>query len=275
MHKPTKSIFFLILCFLTAAGTSAQSGATYSFDNFDAPNGVRIHVETPAPVTRRKGRLKLSSKGVSSKDSSLSRPQTTLYTPSGNTMAVSSSLDGFTTGSAQIDSFIVEAGAKNSVDPVLLYSIMHQESTFKRFAVSPKGARGLMQLMPATAARFGVRNIFDPKQNIDAGARYVRFLLDMFDGDIPLALAGYNAGEGAVLKYGRQVPPYRETREYVRRITNRYSLMRDPGIAHSARRISANELASANSEKTVPLALYERHVSAVRLPDGSLQLLSQ
>jgi soluble lytic murein transglycosylase-like protein len=100
---------------------------------------------------------------------------------------------------------------------------MSQESAFDARAVSPKGARGLMQLMPATAARFGVKDIFDPAQNIEAGARYLRFLLDLFDGDISLALAGYNAGEGAVKKYGYTVPPYRETVNYVRKIRRRYS----------------------------------------------------
>jgi soluble lytic murein transglycosylase-like protein len=99
---------------------------------------------------------------------------------------------------------------------------MSQESAFERGAISNKGASGLMQLMPATAARFGVTNIFDPKQNIYAGARYLRLLLDMFDGDVSLALAGYNAGEGAVKRYGYNVPPYPETINYVRKIRRRY-----------------------------------------------------
>jgi soluble lytic murein transglycosylase-like protein len=152
---------------------------------------------------------------------------------------------------------------------------MHQESTFKRNALSPKGARGLMQLMPPTASRFGVTNIYDPQQNIEGGTRYIRFLLDMFGGDVSLALAGYNAGEGAVLRYGRQVPPYRETQEYVRRIFNRYSVMRDPSIALRAQRLSNDQLATLRSDKTTPLALYERNVFAVKLPDGRLQLVSQ
>src|SRR5213079_3756752 len=129
------------------------------------------------------------------------------------------SLSGFTTGDASIDSYIVDSGKRNSVDPLLLYAIMHQESTFKPRAMSNKGARGLMQLMPGTALRFGVSSIWDPRQNIEGGARYVRFLLDRFDGDVNLTLAGYNAGEGAVEKYGRRIPPYAETQEYVRRIS--------------------------------------------------------
>src|SRR4030095_1407564 len=155
-----------------------------------------------------------------------------------------------------------------------LYAIMHQESSFKRSAISPKGARGLMQLMPGTAFRFGVRNIFDPRQNIEGGARYMRFLLDQFDGDIPLALAGYNAGEGAVMKYGYTIPPYAETREYVRRITQRYSLIRDPLAAQNANRMTREQLANAQKQ-SAPLSIYEPSVFAVRLPDGRLQLLRQ
>jgi soluble lytic murein transglycosylase-like protein len=98
---------------------------------------------------------------------------------------------------------------------------MHQESSFKLRAISPKGARGLMQLMPGTAVRFGVTNIFDPQQNIEGGSRYLKFLLDRFDGDLSLTLAGYNAGEGAVDKYDG-VPPYNETQNYVKIISQRY-----------------------------------------------------
>jgi len=137
--------------------------------------------------------------------------------------SVTQRLNGQTTGNARIDEIIVAAATRHGVEPLLLYSVMHQESAFNSQAVSPKGARGLMQLMPATAARFGVKNIFDPEQNIHGAAQYLRFLLDIFDGDVSLALAGYNAGEGAVKKYGYAVPPYRETINYVRKIKRRYT----------------------------------------------------
>jgi soluble lytic murein transglycosylase-like protein len=132
-------------------------------------------------------------------------------------------LKGQTTGNSRIDEIIVMAATRHGIEPLLLFSVMHQESAFNSEAVSPKGARGLMQLMPATAARFGVKNIFDPEQNIHAAAQYLRFLLDLFDGDVSLALAGYNAGEGAVKKYGYAVPPYPETINYVRKIKRRYT----------------------------------------------------
>jgi soluble lytic murein transglycosylase-like protein len=168
-----------------------------------------------------------------------------------------------------VDGFIVESGKRNSVDPLLLYSIMHQESSFKARALSPKGARGLMQLMPPTASRFGVTNIWDPKQNIEGGARYMRFLLDLFSGDVRLALAGYNAGEGAVMKYGYQVPPYLETREYVRRIGNRYDMIRDPSAIAKASTLSVQQ------KDSTPLNVYERSVFMARTADGRLQLVSQ
>lgn len=128
----------------------------------------------------------------------------------------------FTTGHQGLDGLIVYNATKYGVDPLLIYLVMREESSFNHRAVSRVGARGLMQLMPATAARFGVRNIHDPVENVDAGTRYLRMLIDMFSGDINLALAGYNAGEGAVLKYGRRIPPYNETVNYVWRINTAY-----------------------------------------------------
>ena len=101
--------------------------------------------------------------------------------------------------------------------------MMEQESHFNSIAVSPVGAQGLMQLMPGTAARFGVSNAFDPSQNIAAGAKYLSQLLGMFGGRVDLALASYNAGEGAVLKFGKQVPPYKETQDYVKMISYKYT----------------------------------------------------
>jgi hypothetical protein len=273
MKLPTKTILASAACLLFSVPGLSQDGPRYSFDNFDTRSGVKI-IEPPPVLSPKKGKgkVQLTAKTGSSAHAGAGIE---VYHAAPSSRSATALLDGFTTGNAEVDGYIVESGNRYNVDPVLLYSIMHQESTFKRFAISPKGARGLMQLMPATAARFGVTNIFDPRQNIDAGAKYVRFLLNMFDENVPLALAGYNAGEGAVLKYGRQVPPYRETQEYVRRITNRYALMRDPSVAQNARRIRSNEVAAVRDEKKVPLSIYERNVFAVRLPDGRLQLVSQ
>ncbi len=128
----------------------------------------------------------------------------------------------WSTGNIQIDNLIRFYGKQHGVDPYLIFCLMNQESKFSKGAVSPKGAQGLMQLMPGTAARYGVTNPYDIAQNISGGTRYLKDLLKMFSGRIDLALAGYNAGEGAVIKYGYAIPPYDETRNYVKLITKRY-----------------------------------------------------
>jgi len=135
---------------------------------------------------------------------------------------------GWTTGNAKIDSLVKQNGTKFGVDPYLIFCVMEQESHFSTRAVSPKGARGLMQLMPGTGARFGVRHPFSPAENIAAGARYLKQLMNQFNNRVDLVLASYNAGEGAVIKFGHKVPPYRETRDYVRRISYRYQRSKVP-----------------------------------------------
>lgn len=120
-----------------------------------------------------------------------------------------------------VNRLIEEAARKYDIDPLLVHSVIRAESNYNPFAVSVKGAQGLMQLIPATAERFNVTNSFDIRQNIDAGARYLKHLLETF-GDERLAVAAYNAGEGAVERYRRKVPPYRETQEYVERVGETY-----------------------------------------------------
>ena len=129
----------------------------------------------------------------------------------------------WSTGNAKVDGLIRQYGKQYGVDPFLIYCTMAQESSFSSGATSPKGAQGLMQLMPATAARYGVTNPYHVAQSIKGGTRYLKDLLGMFNGRVDLALAGYNAGEGAVMKYGNTIPPYSETRNYVKLILKRYT----------------------------------------------------
>jgi len=274
--------FAAALIILTCASAAVAQSANYSFDNFDTRNGVQVYVESAkpllAPNAKRGSRAKRSHAAM--QDSAAVNVRSTLLPTnlsilSSDISGLASSLRGFTTGNSEVDGYITESAQRNRLDPLLLYSIMHQESSFKRGAISPKGARGLMQLMPGTAARFGVKNIFDPKQNIEGGARYVNFLLNRFDGDLSLTLAGYNAGEGAVEKYGWRIPPYAETQEYVRRISRRYNLLRDPNAALYAPSLTRSQLATLNQKQSTPLNIYERSVLTVRLPDGRLQLMSQ
>ena len=119
---------------------------------------------------------------------------------------------------AAFDDVIVEQAGAHRISPDLVRAVIQIESGFNPRAVSPKGAMGLMQLMPATASEFGVLNPFEPRENIRAGVAYLRRLLDRYGHDLELALAAYNAGPGAVDRYGQTVPPFRETRDYVRKI---------------------------------------------------------
>lgn len=118
----------------------------------------------------------------------------------------------------QYHPIVTEAARAYAVEPALLHAVISVESRYNVKAVSKKGASGLMQLMPGTAKRYGVVDIFDPAQNIRAGAQYLRDLLKMFNNDLRLALAAYNAGENAVVRHGSKIPPYRETAAYVPKV---------------------------------------------------------
>jgi soluble lytic murein transglycosylase-like protein len=140
---------------------------------------------------------------------------------SANAKIVAANFRGPVAASADIDTAIEEAAARHNVDPNLVRAVVKVESNFNPNAVSRKGAMGLMQLMPSTARQLKVTNPFDPEQNVDAGVRHLKQLLESYGGDIKLTLAAYNAGAGAVAR-SSGVPRYTETQNYVRRITNLY-----------------------------------------------------
>lgn len=118
----------------------------------------------------------------------------------------------------QYDKIISKAAGKFNLDVALIKAVIKAESNFNHQAVSPAGAKGLMQLMPRTANALNVEDVFHPENNIEGGARYLRYLLNLYRGNLTLALAAYNAGEGAVAKYNYNVPPYRETQTYIKRV---------------------------------------------------------
>jgi soluble lytic murein transglycosylase-like protein len=124
----------------------------------------------------------------------------------------------------QFTPLVAEIARDHQLSPALLHAIITVESGYNPRARSPKGASGLMQLMPETAKRYSVTNIWDPRQNVDGGARYLRDLLKLFKNDLGLALAAYNAGENAVIQHGNRIPPFRETRDYVPRVMQHYHL---------------------------------------------------
>jgi len=280
----------LILAILTlSVAASAQNRV---FDNFDRAQGVNVYVPPqpePKPVTRRvkrNGRWVVVTEDPLVKKTVSSRPTQSVsdglgtrdrgYNPNGTRLSMGSSthLKGFTTGVPSHDQFIVESSQRYRIDPLLIYAQMHQESSFKIRATSYKGASGLMQLMPATARRFGVTKIYDPQQNIDAGVKYMRWLLDTFNQDVALALAGYNAGEGAVMKYGWRIPPYRETQEYVRRISARYSMISDGRYVSTAPTTNTN-IAKVVQKEAAPLTVLEIAPVALRTSDGKMILVNQ
>lgn len=123
----------------------------------------------------------------------------------------------------KFDDMITSTAERYGIDPTLVKAIVKAESDFDHMAVSSKGATGLMQLMPATASRMGVKNIHDPVENVEGGIKYLSKLLAMFNWQVPLAVAAYNAGENAVLKYG-SIPPYSETQTYVKRVLHYHNL---------------------------------------------------
>ncbi len=161
---------------------------------------------------------------------------------------------------------LVEETAKSlDVSPLLVDSVIQVESNYNPYAISPKGAQGLMQLMPATARRFGVTNTFDARQNIEGGVRYLKFLQDTFKDD-RLAIAAYNAGEKAVTKYG-DVPPYRETQSYVMKVGGKYSKAKRAAEKSSVQ-VQAVEEPKSDAEET-------RHVVQYLDAEGRLHLATR
>ena len=160
----------------------------------------------------------------------------------------SAAAQGRSVSAAEIDKYIEEASARQHVDPNLVRALVKVESNFNPHAVSSKGAMGLMQLMPETASMYDVRNPFDAKQNVEAGVRHLKGLLSNFGGNVPLTLAAYNAGQGAVQRSGG-IPPYTETRNYVKRITSLMS-------GHSEVRYSSLNLSPVRMERDARGRLY-------------------
>ncbi len=145
----------------------------------------------------------------------------------------------------ELQAMVDAIAEKNQVEPPLVHSVIRAESNYNAAAVSPKGAMGMMQLIPATAQRFGVVDAFDPAQNIEGGVKYLKYLLDLYHQDYVKTIAAYNAGERAVARYGG-VPPYNETRTYVSRVAKNLKTARE-AVMHRAPRATA-----VVAEKTAP-----------------------
>jgi soluble lytic murein transglycosylase-like protein len=193
---------FLIAAVLTASSASAARSQIYTYVDAD---GMRHYTDVPD-----NNRYRLLVMSPHDRTESGDRYDSMLLAKA-----------------TQYDSIIEKAASAASVEPNLLRAVIVVESGFNPRAVSRRGAVGLMQLMPATATRFGVSNPYDPRENVHAGARYLKFLIDRFGQDVRLALAAYNAGEEAVDRNGGRIPPFTETMAYVPRVLKIYRMLAD------------------------------------------------
>lgn len=171
-----------------------------------------------------------------------------------------SSSGGVSKLSPAIAQQIIEVATSEGLDPFLVLEVMRRESAFKPRARSHKGAGGLMQLMPATAQRFGITNPYDPQQAITGGCRYLKYLMGLYPNRLDLVLAAYNAGEGSVAKYGNSIPPYRETQAYVAEIMKGYRRARE--LAENAR----VERVPARARRPLTNSEVKRRLAYVEVP---------
>jgi len=201
-----RSVLVLGIAALAAADSTVARADIYTYTD---ENGV-VHISN-VPPARRRGVRRIRTSSSEPRERSANRAPR----PSGG--ARDRSPDRY----RQYDAYIREAAALYRLPEPFIRAVIKVESNYNPTVVSHAGACGLMQLMPRTAARMGVTDVFDPRQNILGGARYLRILANMFSGDLVLTIAAYNAGEGAVTRY-RGIPPYEETQRYVRRVLRWY-----------------------------------------------------
>jgi len=165
-----------------------------------------------------------------------------------------------------INELVESIAAQYSLSPQLIHAVIRAESNYNPTAISPKGALGLMQLIPSTARRFGVSHVFDPVENIQGGARYLRYLLDLYDNNKPLALAAYNAGEAAVAKYNG-IPPFAETRNYVIQVKN--------NLEKLAAAAQAKQTPQPAAQPAPPPPSGPTHMQEIVDPDGTVRYVSR
>lgn len=235
---------------LTAAATSAQAANMYIYKD----KGGQVLLTNVNP-SGNFNKFNKQVKVTYYKDSTVAQPAsfTSNYNPTYTPSTSSGSRSTY-------DAYIVASAARHGVDPGLLKAMMHTESAFNPNARSPVGAQGLMQLMPATARRFSVNNPWNPAENIEGSAKYLAWLLRKFNNKVEFAVAGYNAGEGNVMKYGG-IPPFKETRNYVQRVMSRYNTIykNDAGLfannnRYATSNVSAQPVSYATSSNSASYA---------------------
>ena len=226
MPKPFITLCFALISCVCSHSAYAdiyeyidEAGITHYSDapNNDGNNHYVLILKSEAPV---KPETQLSESPVT--EAAADKPNTTASPHNATTDNLTLST---TLTPPQLLAQIEQSAHNNQIESELIHAVMHVESAYKVHAQSHKGAQGLMQLMPATAHRLGVKNSYDPAQNIEGGAKYLRELLTLFNNDVTLAIAAYNAGENAVIRYGNKIPPYKETQAYVPKVLSIYKAL--------------------------------------------------
>lgn len=259
----TKYIFVLFLGTIGFLNTTVSSYAGQTIYQFKDDNGTTL-------LTNKKKAEYNHLKVVKA----TYYPDSNIHSYSNWGSSEASVLPSYSRNKNAFDQMIRQAAQQHGVSEGLIKAVMHTESGFNINARSPVGAQGLMQLMPATARRFNVNNAYDPQQNIFGGARYLSWLLKRFNGNTQLAIAAYNAGEGNIDKYGG-IPPFRETQDYVRRVTSRFQNLYSSGLSSTSSSNNANtqviaqsaNYTSSNSEAVSAPKQYSRQI--ITLADGT------
>lgn len=263
MMDKTKYIFVLFLGTIGFLNTTVSSYAGQTIYQFKDDNGTTL-------LTNKKKAEYNHLKVIKA----TYYPDSNIHSYSNWGSSEASVLPSYSRNKNAFDQMIRQAAQQHGVSEGLIKAVMHTESGFNINARSPVGAQGLMQLMPATARRFNVSNAYDPQQNIFGGARYLSWLLKRFNGNTQLAIAAYNAGEGNIDKYGG-IPPFRETQDYVRRVTSRFQNLYSSGLSSTSSSNNANtqviaqsaNYTSSNSEVVAAPKQYSRQI--ITLADGT------
>ena len=254
------------LCFKLACAAGLVSVALWAVEPVDTETAVSRRITTVIHPDKRTGKL-VRSVIVTSKPVAEQNVAGAPVAP-----RVVSSLVGVTQTSAPpaggIDEAIEQIAAQVALPSQLIHSVIKVESNYDPYAISPKGAQGLMQLIPATARRFGVANVFNPAENIQGGSKYLKYLLNLYGGNYALALAAYNAGEAAVARYG-SVPPFPETRNYLILVGRR---LQEAQKAEAAKQKALAAVETRPETETKPAG--PNHIQEVVEADGSVHYVS-
>jgi Transglycosylase SLT domain len=256
----------MILCFRLAGAAGLASIALWAAEPMDTETAVPRRITTVIRPDQRTGKL-VRSVIVTSKpvvEQSVVEAPVAPRVVSPVVVATQTK----TPPATGIDEAIDQIAAQVALPSQLIHSVIKVESNYDPFAISPKGAQGLMQLIPSTARRFGVSNVFNPAQNIEGGSKYLKYLLDLFKGNYALALAAYNAGEAAVARYG-SVPPFPETRNYLILVARQLQEAKKAEAAKQKAIVAGQIRPEAETKPAGP-----NHIQEVVEADGSVRYVS-